>query len=274
MSRPPLPDQVVAWDPGLPGVTEVLHARWRDHAYPSHTHDTWALLIVDDGAIGYALDRTQDHDAAGAAVTLLPPFVPHDGRPLTEDGFRKRVIYLDQSALPIALIGRAVDGPRLDDARLRGQVSRLDRALASGDRPAAESLLALATERLTWHLRGRPERRTAWSGRAVNRLARLAREAFDADPAGAPSVTTVATQLGVSTPHLVRAFTRAYGIPPHRYLVGRRLDAARRLLLAGRPAGAVAVECGFYDQAHLSRHFRALLDTAPGRYAASATAGR
>ncbi len=26
------------------GVAQVLHARWRDHAYPGHTHDTWTLL--------------------------------------------------------------------------------------------------------------------------------------------------------------------------------------------------------------------------------------
>ena len=101
----------MAWDPGLPGVAEVLHARWRVYAYPPHTHQTWTLLLVDDGAIGYALDRTRDHDAAGAAVTLLPPHVPHDGHPLTANGFRKRVIYLDEQVLPADLIGRAVDAP-------------------------------------------------------------------------------------------------------------------------------------------------------------------
>ena len=60
------------------------------------------------------------------------------------------------------------------------------------------------------------------------------------------------------------------GIPPHRYLTGRRLDRARRMLLAGRRPAEVAVEVGFHDQAHLTRHFKRMLGVTPGAYAASA----
>ena len=41
-------------------------------------------------------------------------------------------------------------------------------------------------------------------------------------------------------------------------------DRARPLLLAGMPIAEVAVETGFHDQSHLTRHFRALLGTTPG----------
>jgi AraC-like DNA-binding protein len=57
--------------------------------------------------------------------------------------------------------------------------------------------------------------------------------------------------------------------PQHRYLVGRRFDAARRLLAGERPAD-VAVAVGFHDQAHLTRHFRLLLGVPPGEYVRSA----
>ncbi|NUT53978.1 MAG: AraC family transcriptional regulator, partial [Saccharothrix sp.] len=58
-------------------------------------------------------------------------------------------------------------------------------------------------------------------------------------------------------------------LPPHRYLTCRRVDLARRLLLDGMPAAHVAPADGFYDQAHLTRHFRRMLGTAPGAYARS-----
>ena len=70
--------------------------------------------------------------------------------------------------------------------------------------------------------------------------------------------------LGATPTHLVRAFSAQFGIAPHRYLTGRRLDRARRLLLAGERPAAVAVRVGFHDQAHLTRHFRRLLGTTPG----------
>lgn len=67
--------------------------------------------------------------------------------------------------------------------------------------------------------------------------------------------------------HLVRSFTRAFGLPPHLYLTGRRIDQARRLLLAGQRTAEVAVEVGFHDQSHLTRHFVRHLGISPARYA-------
>lgn len=52
--------------------------------------------------------------------------------------------------------------------------------------------------------------------------------------------------------------------------MSRRVDLARRLLLGGQPAGEVATAAGFYDQSHLTRHFKRVLGTTPGRYARTA----
>lgn len=71
---------VEAWVPPVPGIAEVFHARMMGWAYPPHCHDTWAVLIVDAGAIRYTLDR-RTAAADGETVTILPPGVIHDGRP-------------------------------------------------------------------------------------------------------------------------------------------------------------------------------------------------
>ena len=100
----PSPDWVRAWKPAVPGIHEVLHARFVDHAYPPHTHDAWTVFIVDDDAIRYKIDR-RDRGAAGARVTILPPHLVHDGRPAHRSGYRKRVIYLSTEVLDERLIG-------------------------------------------------------------------------------------------------------------------------------------------------------------------------
>ena len=81
-----------------PGVREVLHARFTDHAYPLHTHDAWTLFIVDDGVVRYDLGR-HDRLAEPSMVSVLPPHVAHDGRPARAGGYRKRVIYLEPDVL-------------------------------------------------------------------------------------------------------------------------------------------------------------------------------
>lgn len=87
-----------SWKPAVAGIREVLHARFTTHAYPPHTHDSWTVFIVDDGAIRYDLDR-HPRGAAPDLLSVLPPHVVHDGRPATGDGFRKRVLYLETSVL-------------------------------------------------------------------------------------------------------------------------------------------------------------------------------
>ncbi|GAB7038119.1 MULTISPECIES: helix-turn-helix transcriptional regulator [Catenuloplanes] len=260
---------VTAWRPAVAGVREVFHARFVAHAYPAHTHDAWTLLIVDDGAITYDLEQAH-HGTVGGTVTLLPPHVPHDGRAATTRGFRKRVLYLDPDVLGADLIGAAVDRPGLTDPPLRQAVHRLHTALAGpGDALEAESRLTLIRDRLRTHLlphvpAGPPPPRG---------LADDLRALLDRDTAAGLTLRDAAAELHAHPSHLVRAFTRAFGLPPHRYLTGRRVDAARRMLLAGMPPAEVATAAGFHDQPHLNRHFTKVLGVTPGRFAARSKPG-
>lgn len=138
---PQRPEQEVsAWRPRIPGVVEVFHAHFTEYAYPMHVHDAWTLLIVDDGAVRYDLDR-HEHGTPHDTVSLLPPHVPHNGSPATPHGFRKRVLYLDGTHLADDLIGSAVDQPDLRDPELRLRVGQLHTALDHpGDELEAESL--------------------------------------------------------------------------------------------------------------------------------------
>lgn len=251
----------VAWRPAVPGVAEVFHATFTDHAYPAHTHDTWTLLIVDTGLVSFDLDR-HAHGATPTLVTLLPPHVPHDGRAASPAGFRKRVLYLDTAVLGPDLVGRAVDAPGMRDPALRDRISRLHAALSvPGEALQAESRLALVADRLRRHLDRRP-RPPAGPGGLAHRL----RDLLDASVPHGLSLADAGTRLGASPASLVRAFTRTYGLPPHRYLTGRRVDLARHLLLDGAPPAEVATRAGFYDQSHLTRHFTRMLGTTPTRY--------
>lgn len=254
--------EITAWRPPVDGISEVFHARFVEHAYPPHTHDTWTLLIVDDGVVRFDLDR-HEHGALRSLVTLLPPHVPHDGRAATSLGFRKRVLYLDESMLDAGLVGAAVDRPGLSDALLRQRIDQLHSALAEpGAELAAQSRLALIVDRLRGHLGARPVETPRDHG-----LPHRLRDLLDEHVRDGLSLGDAAAVLHAHPTHLVRAFTREFGIPPHQYLTGRRVDAARHLLLAGMRPADVAQAVGWYDQSHLTRQFRRMLGTSPGRYA-------
>lgn len=242
----------------MEGIREVFHASFTTHVYPAHTHDAWTLLLIDTGAVRYELDR-HEHGALTTGVTLLPPHVPHDGRSAYESGFHKRVLYLDSDVLPAELIGKAVDTPMLVDPLLRQRVHQLHLTL---DEPLeAQSRLALITERITHHCAG-----TAPRVHADPTLADRLRQLLDASLPEGIQLADAARELQTSPTHLVRAFSRRFGLPPHRYLTGRRVDLARGYLVEGRSAAEAAVLAGFHDQSHLTRHFRRVLGTSPGRF--------
>lgn len=265
MGRDAAREYVHAWRPSIAGVGEVLHAHFTEHAYPAHTHEHWTLLLVDTGGVDYAVDR-RTRVAEPGTVTVLPPQVPHDGRAARVEGFDKRVVYVDDRWISDSLAGAAVDEPLIRDPRLVSQLVGLHDSLARpGDELEAESRLALATANITRHLR----RHDAPRDPRAPGVARLVRERLDV-LVDAPTLESLARELGMHPSQVVRTFQAQYGLPPHRYLTGRRIDHARRLLLAGMPAAVVAGEVGFHDQSHLTRHFRRVLGVTPGTFARGA----
>jgi AraC-like DNA-binding protein len=260
----PAAPEITAWRPPLVGLAEVFHAHFFEHAYPMHTHDAWTLLIIDDGAVRFLLDR-HEHGALRSLVTLLPPRVPHDGRSASPHGFRKRVLYLDDTLLDPTLTGSAVDRPGFTDPVLRTRIHQLHETLMRPEEDLeAQSRLTLVADRLRQHLRPRVD---APPGRPDPGLAGRLRDLLDTRVRSGLSLSDASALLAAHPAHLVRAFTKQYGIAPHQYLTGRRVDLARRMLLAGAPPSEVATGAGFYDQAHLTRHFRRMVGVTPARYA-------
>jgi AraC-like DNA-binding protein len=257
---------VRAWKPAVPGIHEVFHARFVDHAYPPHTHEAWTVFIVDEGAIRYDLEN-RHRGAAGARVTILPPSVVHDGRPATGAGFRKRVLYLGSDILDEHLIGRAVDEPDIEDRTLIRELGSLHRMLGDPDADlAAETALADVRSRIRAHLGARPE---TLVDRPGDDVASDLRDLLDEHLADRITLADAGRTLHASPAHLVRCFSRTFRIAPHRYLLARRIDAARRRLLQGEPVAEVAAGVGFHDQAHLTRHFRRHVGTTPASYASA-----
>src|SRR6202035_5202617 len=68
----------------------------------------------------------------------------------------------------------------------------------------------------------------------------------------------------LSVHHFARAFRQSLGIPPHNYIVQRRVEQAQQLLRnTDLPLSEIANVAGFTDQSHLARHFRTITGVSP-----------
>lgn len=78
-------------------------------------------------------------------------------------------------------------------------------------------------------------------------------------------------QVGIV--RLITRFRQEVGVPPHRYVTDLRVREAQNMLRCGMPPAAAALEAGFYDQSHLTRHFKRVCGSTPGRYRGENRAG-
>jgi len=80
-------------------------------------------------------------------------------------------------------------------------------------------------------------------------------------------VGDIAEHVSLSISQLQREFSNNFRITPVRYLREVRIGVARHLLESSDQSLAqIATDCGFYDQSHLTRHFKASTGLTPMKY--------
>ena len=77
-------------------------------------------------------------------------------------------------------------------------------------------------------------------------------------------MSSLATVTKLSTSYFFHAFRATFGESPYRYVVRRRIELAKGLMMAGdRTLADIALDCGFADQPHMTRQFRQLVGVPP-----------
>ncbi len=255
-------------DSPMPGL-ERLEARFHGHAYDPHRHETYAIGLTLDGAQGFRYRGTAQVSRAGQ-IMVLHPDEQHDGHAAVPDGFSYRMIYVDPALIGNALEHDGVNAlPFVADAvsRDRNMAALIKEAFADFpgrlDPLAGDALLAGLADALARRARQEPRR----SGPTPHRVLLRVRDFLDAEFARPIDSADLERVADLDRFSLARAFRRSFGTAPHRYLVARRVTAARSLIAEGTPLAEIAGACGFADQSHLNRHFKAHFGMTPGRYA-------
>ncbi|MCO5731332.1 AraC family transcriptional regulator [Rhizobium sp. SSA_523] len=245
---------------------ERIEARFHGTLFAPHRHDTYALGLTLRGVQTFRY-RGRDHFSNAGNVIVLHPDELHDGAAGTEDGLIYRMIYLPptmisgvnghRQALPF------VADPVLSDAGLR-------QALAEILADLEEEPDALAMDDVVMRLAAGLSRQSGAPGKPVHHLAQTgvlrARDFLDSHFGQAVDSEMLEAETGLNRYELARQFRRLMGTSPHRYLIMRRLEQAKRAMLLGESLASAAAEAGFADQAHFTRHFRKAFGMTPGRW--------
>jgi AraC family transcriptional regulator len=159
----------------------------------------------------------------------------------------------------------------LDLPHLRAAMGAVDAELTAGGAGgplAAESLANVLAVHLLRHLSapGRLER--GRDGALPRGRLRAVVEYIEEHLDAGPTLEQIAAAARLSVYHFARQFKAATGLPPHQYVILRRVERAMLLLQAGTrlSLAEVAADAGFSDQSQFSRHFKRLVGVTPRQF--------
>jgi AraC-like DNA-binding protein len=265
--------------PDLGGL-ELFSATLSEFSFRPHAHEEFFIALTEAGSVAPAY-RGSSHLIGPGDLLILNPEESHAGGPAADGSWTYRALYPSRSLMreiaaefPAGRLAVPEFGPDIvRDQAVTAALQHYHRLTESSRSSALEreTELARALVLLTGrHAAGpRDPRPPGREPRAV----RLCKEYLEAHAARNVSLQELAAVAGLSPFHLCRVFRESAGMTPHAYQTHLRVRHTRFLLQAGLPIARAAVEAGFYDQAHLSRHFRRIVGIPPGQFTRDAGPG-
>ncbi|WP_417430750.1 AraC family transcriptional regulator [Kiloniella sp.] len=252
--------------PVVSGLSRI-QARFVGDFFEPHRHDTYALGLTMQGiqAFGYRGDRR--YSQPGQIIVLHPDEL-HDGGSGTDEGLLYRMLYLEPSLIREALGENFinlpfVETPILDDPDLQtAMVTALGELENNLSDLARDDTISQIAHCLVRHAKGPKPSALKTNNAAVDKAKDFLYE--NACRNVHSEELEKVTDMDRFT--LSRHFRRAFGTSPHRFLLMRRLEFARKLIEEAQPLADVAFTVGFADQSHLNRHFKKAYGISPGQW--------
>jgi AraC family transcriptional regulator len=246
---------------------------------PALTHHTLILFTRTPDELDLHYEGVKRHrPPPRGSVSIVPAGVPSQVRwrgfkasfhIFLEPGLVARVASEAFGLDPARWVVPPLDA--LDLPQLRTVMSAVDAELASGGAGgplAAEALANVLSVHLLRHLSAPRRLLRGRDGALPRGRLRAVVEYIEEHLHGCPSLAQMAAVVGLNPYHFARQFKAATGLPPHQYVIARRVERAKQLLQAGTAVSLaeVSLGAGFSDQSQFTRHFKRLVGVTPGQF--------
>jgi AraC family transcriptional regulator len=250
-----------------------------ERTVPALTHHRLVLVARPPDELDLRYEGVKRHvPPPTGSITLVPAGSPVRARSsghkdelhiFLEAGVVGRVAAEAFDLDPARLTVPPLDG--LDLPHLRAAMGAVDAELmagGSGGPLAAESLANVLAVHLIRHVSAPRQPTLRRDGPLPRAKLRAVAEYVEEQLDAGLTLAQMAAVAHLSAYHFARQFKVATGLPPHRYVIARRVERAKQFLQqdSDLSLAEVAVCAGFSDQSQFSRHFKRLIGVTPRQF--------
>jgi len=268
------PEQLTRWQ-GLPVLClDTPEGAWNHRFTPAST----VVSLLDEGRITAHINvsgRGTESDFQAGSLALFNANLEVRANQRGSRNARRIVVDVDVASLAHRglfdddLVSTPLrDGCEFGDASLAAVMREMAREIRQGCPNGtlfAESLSVGVLMHLCRTRGTRPVPASRESGKlSASQWTRI-NELITSELGSDLSLSALSETVGLSKPHFVRLFRRTAGTSPHRYVMQKRVERARQMIVSSEvPLIEIASEAGFASQSHLNRIFQRTYGITPG----------
>lgn len=242
---------------------EIKKCSNRLHTSRTHFHDEVSIGLIERGSCLAEIGGQSFH-LTDRTLLIIPAGSVHYCLPLNSNNWQFRMAYVNKIRFGRMCDGRIKTGIIYDDLNqskfsyLIRWFRYLETNLTAG-KEESESLVALSNfiDLYQRNFKKQPIQRP--DSEKIDKTRQYLNRSYRT----AITIDELSELAGMDKYSLIRRFHERVGMTPQKYLINLRINFAKKLLRSRKTIADIAAECGFYDQSHFTKSFKAYAGVTP-----------